>query len=126
MMPVWCDWNYIQALSGGQVVLSNLVTIGDGAVNVYADGTNSVVDLSSFTGFSGSAGHYMPVEARNGSRILMPQVVDGHGLLVTVRSGGDVPTAQLRRVLSATADGVSLDLNNVGQVEPGGSLTLLH
>ena len=41
-----CGALVLQALAGGQIVLSNLTTLPDSNVSALADGTNSEVDLS--------------------------------------------------------------------------------
>ena len=77
----------LQALAGGQVVLSNVVTIPDSYLSVLADGPNSVVDLSGLTDYLG-INSTLALEARNGGTILVPQLVYTDRVNITLRLGG--------------------------------------
>jgi hypothetical protein len=82
-----CGSVNIQALSGGQVVLSNVVRIPDSNVSVLADGTNSVVDLSSLVDYLGSS-KSLALEARSGGSIVVPKLVELVRANLIVRNTG--------------------------------------
>ena len=125
-----CFYVNLRALSGGLVVVSNLVTITNGYVAAYADGAGSVVDLRKQANYP-SADRVLDLEARNSGRIIVPSLVDSGRTRVTLRNGGLMDTAQLRRVIGVTVDNAVLSLSavtNVDQaslyVENGGRLSL--
>ena len=125
-----CFYFNLRAISGGLVVASNLVTISNGYVVADADGAGSVVDLGKLANYP-SADRVLALEARNGGQIIVPLLVDAGRTRITLRNGGLMDTAQLRRVIGVTVDNMVLSLpavTNVDQaslyVENGGRLSL--
>jgi len=103
-----CNPLAVQAYAGGQVVLANVVSM-DGDINVLADGTNSVVDLSRLallTVVNGGASF----TAQNGGSILLPQLPSAPQVSLTVGTGGSVALTSLTNI-----DNASLYVNG-GQV----------
>jgi phage/plasmid primase-like uncharacterized protein len=87
----------IEALSGGQVLLSNVVTIVSDPVLVLSEGTNSVVDLSGLTSNGGS----LNVDASGGGSVLAPQLVNSGLMSLTLGAGGFISTAQFTNINGA-------------------------
>ena len=113
----------VNATAGGQADLSNLGGITNGFVDVIADGSNSVVNLSSLTQFSGaSAGRWFELEAKNGGAITIPGLVDGAGVSVILHPGGTISTTQFQQLANVTADGVMIHLPSL--VSVSGTITL--
>ena len=83
---------YIQGLSGGQVILTNLATItaASGYVRVQADGSNSLVNLSALASNAGP----LYLEASGGGSVLLPALVDGSQVNLTLNAGGFISTGQ--------------------------------
>ena len=103
-----CNSLYVQAYAGGQVVLTNVVSM-DGDINVLADGTNSVVDFSRLallTAVNGGASF----TAQNGGSILLPQLPSAPQVLLTLGTGGNLVLTSLTNI-----DNASLYVNG-GQV----------
>jgi hypothetical protein len=106
--PFNCGGYYlnITAQSGGRVELAAVPSLGVGYFSVLADGSNSVVDLSGLTS-ENTTNSSVVVEARNQGQVLLPQLVDGTTVDLTMRSGGVIPVAQWQRLHSITLDGVA-------------------
>jgi hypothetical protein len=102
--PTCDDTLTIQGKSGGQVLLSNVVTIlaGDGFVSAEADGSNSLVNLSALSTNSGA----LSLEASGGGNVQVPSLAISSNMTLTLNSGGLIPTAQFTNV-----DGASLYAN---------------
>ncbi len=98
--PTCYDALTIQALSGGQVILSNAVTIeaANGSVSVQADGSNSLVKLSALaTNLSA-----LTVEASGGGTLLMPSFATSGNMSLTLNSGGFISVAQFTNIDDAS------------------------
>ena len=120
----------IEALAGGRVELPAVAQMTQPyngryssyprGIQVLADGTNSMVDLSGLVDFADQAPvHGSWLEARNGGTILFSTGVHLTGVGLTVRSGG---AASLDRVLAlrdltVTADGCTLAFPNLQHAE---------
>jgi hypothetical protein len=103
---IFSDWGmYLSASSGGRVELGALQGLGACYLEVQANGSGSVVDLSSVASMDTVNG-YVAVTVQNNGAVLLPQLVDGAMVRLTLRSGGTVPTGQWARLLSLTLDGV--------------------
>jgi hypothetical protein len=66
-----CGTLYMQANSGGQLVLSNLSSIAGSAIAILADGGGSVVDLSKLNSFIAPVAPNSSLTAQNGGVILL-------------------------------------------------------
>ena len=62
---------YVQAYTGGMLDLGGLVSLSTGAVQVTADGTGSVIDLSGLSGFISVGGYSSSLTASSGGIILL-------------------------------------------------------
>ncbi len=114
---VVCSELIIQAVNGGQVLLSNAVADLGGVISVRADGSNSLVDLSSLAGNAGT----MNVEASGGGSLLIPQLAESGVLNLTLGTGGFIPTAQLTNITGASFyanDGAVISLPGVMNYQP--------
>ncbi len=122
-----CSALGIQALAGGQVVLSNVVAMADGNVTVFAGGTNSVVDLSGLPAYQGT-NFTLAVEAQGGGKVLLPQLTEVNRVSFTLDGGGFISTAQIRSLgwaNLAVNGGSVLSFPGVGSYqEPGGCESL--
>jgi hypothetical protein len=121
--PTW-DMK-INALAGGQVVLSSVPAVLPSVATVTADGTNSVVNLSSLTTVSGASGHFN-LEAKNGGTILAPNLVDGQRAGLTLRTSGTITAPLVSRLLGLTVDGAVVILPGVTNLTSAGTLTLMN
>ncbi len=102
------------AYGGGRIELPRLASFA-GSLEVYADGDGSVVDLPGFIGeLSDTSRGRSSIEARDGSRILMPGVTRLRRVDVTQRGTGQVPLPQWTDI----RDG-SLTLRGSTAVLPG-------
>jgi hypothetical protein len=98
--PICYDSLIIQGLSGGQVLLDNIVAIeaGNGYVSVQADGSNSLVNLSALaTNLA-----VLSLEASGGGSVLIPGVAVGGNMNLTVNSGGFISTTQFTNIDDAS------------------------
>jgi hypothetical protein len=62
---------YVEALSGGKVDLRRLTSLSTGAVQMTADGTGSVIDLTALSGFVSTGSSSSSLTARNSGTILL-------------------------------------------------------
>ncbi len=122
-----CGTLGIQALSGGQVALSNVVALADGNVTVFAGGTNSVVDLSGLPAYQGT-NLTLSVEAQAGGKVLLPQLTEVNRVSFTLDGGGFISTAQIKSLgwaSLAVSGGSVLSFPSVENYqEPGGCESL--
>ena len=66
-----CSYDDIQALAGGQIVLSNLASLNGQYIRVLADGTGSVIDLSHMSSFLSVTAASASLRAQNNGVILL-------------------------------------------------------
>jgi hypothetical protein len=102
--PTCYDTLTLQGSGGGQVILSNAVTIRatNGAISVLADGSNSLVNLSALSTNLGA----LSLEASGGGSVLLSSLATGGNMSLTLNSGGFISTAQFTNI-----DGGSLYAN---------------
>jgi aryl carrier-like protein len=125
-----CAWQRLQALAGGSINVSNLVTISDGWVLASADGAGSLVDLRKLASFP-SSDRWLGLEASNGGQVLSPVLTGGTRVGLSLGAGGLLNSSQLTRVGGVTVSGVALTLPAVTNIDgagltvnAGGSLSL--
>ena len=82
------DWHHVWAQNGGRIELEALTTLGDGYLEVLADGLESLVDLTSLTAYNAGGTHYGSMQARNGGTILTPQLALARGWALTLGAAG--------------------------------------
>jgi hypothetical protein len=122
----------IQALAGGRVELGQVLAMDAGydgiyggyqrAIQVLADGTNSVVDLSSLGRFITLAPTTASsLEARNGGAILTGNLGQVIGAALTLKPGGTLPMAQLTNLVAGTLTVVGVAPSLVGLTSIDGS-----
>ena len=99
-----CSYPVIAALAGGQVILSNVLSILAGPLGFQADGSNSVINLNRLATCSGQSPYQVTFEANAGGTIEAANFVGGPLVGVTVNPGGNLPLAQLRQLFSVTAN----------------------
>lgn len=98
------------AVRGGRVLLPAL-SVTQGALDVLANGTNSVVDLSGLQGpLALTQAGQAALEVRSGGTILIPNVTALDQYALTIRDTGAINTEQLTAMTRST---VTLD-NTIG------------
>jgi hypothetical protein len=113
----------IRAVNGGKVYLNNVTVIPDSYVSVSSENTNSMVDLSALTDYQG-ANFNLLLSARDDGTVLVPQLVNGHQVLLKLLSGGNISTAQFRELSGVYLYRQSLSLPAITSVD-GANLTVL-
>lgn len=120
----------VRSLAGGQVQLPATTRVSEGNIGFLADGVGSVVSLPVLAS-PATPGRDVNYEARNSGSIQIPSLADGLGATFTIRSGGQLNLAQLKRALGFTIQNTNLTLpaltnidNGSLSVSSGGSLTL--
>lgn len=97
--PTWAM--EVRALAGGLMELSSVTTLPDSHLYALADGTNSIVDLSSLPEFLGVS-RTLTLEARNAGLIRLDSLTRLNRATLALRNTGFLPTAQLLRLTSST------------------------
>ena len=102
--PPCNDTLNILAVSGGQVILSNLATSQAvaGYLSVQAEGSNSLVNLSALSANEGA----LSLEAGGGASVLAPRLAESGDMSLTLNGGGFISAAQFTNI-----DGASLYVN---------------
>jgi hypothetical protein len=95
-----CNYPVIQAETGGQIILSNVLSIVAGPLGFQADGTNSLIDLSALASVSGQNSFQVTFEASAGGTLHLPNMTGGPLVGVTLNAGGTIPTSQIRSLYS--------------------------
>jgi hypothetical protein len=90
----------MQALAGGQVLLTNVTTIPDSTVSVLAEGANSVVALPELADFQGSK-YPLSLETRGGGNILVPQLAHASQMNLHASGGAILSLLALRSYQNA-------------------------
>ncbi len=102
----------VEAVNGSQVSLSHIAAIGSGHASFSADGTNSQIDLSALTSFTGTDGQ-SSIEATSDGTILLSLLaqLDAVDLYVA----GTMATSSITSYTNGeiTADGQNLDLSGL-------------
>src|SRR5271157_5874117 len=123
---------YVQALAGGHVNLGAATAVTGGAVNLTADGTNSVLDLSALQSFQGyfEYQYYTStsnIQATNGGSILDPQLATVNTAGLTLDGTGTIGTASITALTNSTVavsgTGTAADFSGVTDLSST-SLTL--
>ena len=120
-----CNFPAIQATAGGAILLTNVTSILAGPLAFQADGTNSLIDLSALVSVSGQSGYQLTFEASSGGTIRAPNMSGGPLTGVILNPGGNLPTAQLRKLYSLNLPGQSGNFNaltNLGSLTTGVSI----
>lgn len=99
-----CTALTIQALNGGRVSLPSLNTLGNGQVEMLAEGAGSLVDLPMLASSLATA-HAVKFEIRNGGSIEVPLLPGGPTVEVALQGAGTMPVAQMRVLRAITVDG---------------------
>lgn len=99
-----CGGFNIGAQSGGTLLLTNLTTAFDGALQFDARGTNSLIDLARFQSSVGTR-FQVTLTAREGGEISLPLFTGATNVVVSIQTGGVLPAHQmtLLRGLQVTA-----------------------
>lgn len=111
------DLLYVQAVSGGLLDLGNVDSV-DGQIQMKADGSDSVVDVSKLQAHRGETSR-LSVEARGGGRVSIDQLRNGSHLNLTLQADSYVPLTQLTNVDGAgleALDGAVLDLSQIQSI----------
>ncbi len=113
-----CAGFNIQAMSGGEVIANNLQSIAEGTLSFLADGTNSLINLSSLTDVL-ATDRTVSFEARNSGTIAIPLMEGGSTVTVAIKSSGLLDATQLRLLKGLTVSGTSLDLPGITNLFAG-------
>lgn len=120
-----CGSLSINALSGGSINLSNLLTIADGTVAFLVDGTNSRVDLAALQTSQAST-RTVSFEARAFGNLSMPLMLGGPTVGVVLKTNGVMSIGQLAQLNAATAQGATLLLASLTNIDGGGFTVLTN
>jgi hypothetical protein len=113
-----CGSLAINALAGGRLNLSNLVTISEGAIAFLTDGTNSQADLSKLRS-SLAISRIVSFEARNAGSIFMPEMSGGRTVSIIIKTNGILPAAQLTLLKNVTILGTNVTLTSLTNIDNG-------
>jgi hypothetical protein len=106
-----CNYPVIQAISGGQVLATNVVSIAAGPLGFQADGAGSLIDLSKLSSCAGQSPYYVTFEASGGGTLRIPNLTGGPFVGLTLNPGGNIPTAQITHLSLLSVQGVTNDFN---------------
>jgi hypothetical protein len=113
-----CGALAIEAVAGGRVAMGGLQRVVEGRLELLADGTNSVIDLSSWHR-SDATSRDVLLEARNQGTLAMPQLVGGEMVGLTVRSNGVIVADRLSWLASLSVSRVNLELAGLTNLNSG-------
>lgn len=116
----------LHAFGGGQIRLPQLKTL-QGALDAYADGEGTEVDLSGWKGVLGNVtGSRTHLEARAGSTILLAGATAMENVRLVLRETGQIPTTRLTRFTRGEIclDGTSRSLPGLTNLQ-GSDLALM-
>ncbi len=120
----YADLNF-DAQAGGTIDLSSLSSYGGGSARITADGSNSVVKLTSLPNFSSDAQYNSTLTASNGGQIVLtPGTIALTRVDVDVTSAGKVVGGTLRLLPSSSLSGgatVQANVISAGTINPGDS-----
>jgi hypothetical protein len=125
---------YVNALGGGKVDLSNVTSDLGGRINVLADGTGSIVDLSQLPKMISDVYYNSSLEARNSGTVRVPLVTTLNRVDVAVGAASTLATHQITTFTGATftVNGAAVDLAGLTNVSGdtvnlnGGSVNLAN
>lgn len=103
----------ITAKDGGALVLNKVRVIPSGHVQVTAEGTNSIIDLSSLDTFLRDGWGDSLLKVVNGGQILVPKLTNLDGVRVILDNSLQLNTAQMRQLVNGGIEAtiVSPDFN---------------
>jgi hypothetical protein len=116
------DYNYldVHGIEGGKLDLSGLETITSGATVIYADGNNSVVDLSNLTSWSDDQPETSSLSVANGGTVILDKLTTLQGIdQITANTGGYIDLSDVTTLNSnntqiiADGTGSIIDLSNL-------------
>ena len=120
-----CNYPAISAQAGGQIILSNVVSIQAGPLAFQSDGANSVVNLNRLVTGSGQNQYEVTFEASTGGTIQLSNFYGGTLVGVIVNPGGNLPLAQFTKLFGITANsGVVANFPSLTNLD-GGSLAAM-
>ncbi|CCI03457.1 Calx-beta domain-containing protein [Microcystis aeruginosa] len=114
---------YLQALDGGLVDLSGVQQITSGVTQVLADGSNSVVDLSSLTSWvDNDPGDTSAITVSHGGTVLIPHLQDLYAVDLNFNGDGNLDTSSLKtwKNSNITVTGTNLNFSNLIDVTSSG------
>lgn len=121
--PVTSWQTEFRAFAGGRVEAPVCTGFTSGSASLLADGAGSVVD---FSALSNVVAADLIIEARNAGSVIVPSLVDGSRVGLTVRGTSFVSTGQWTRLRDITSDASQLSLNQVSLLTPRGRISLLR
>ncbi|MCZ8190493.1 MAG: Ig-like domain-containing protein, partial [Microcystis sp. LE19-338.1B] len=116
----WYYYLDVHAIEGGKLDLSGLETITSGATVIYADGNNSVVDLSNLTSWSDDQPETSALSVANGGTVILDKLTTLQGIdQITANTGGYIDLSDVTTLNSnntqiiADGTGSIIDLSNL-------------
>lgn len=106
-------WQNLYANDGGRLELPALPALPDGYVNVLADGTDSVVDLSGLESYSPAMSHYGQMEAKNGGVILLSALGAAPRTTFTMHAGAGLALPALTNLSGGGLSAVGVGAFNL-------------
>ena len=94
--------------------------MGDGFTDILADGSNSVVVLTSLRSYNLGGGRYGYMEARNGGTIVVPQLAQAPLMRFTLRPERELALPALRQLYGGSltvAPGMSVELPGLVNID---------
>ncbi|NCS18949.1 MAG: hypothetical protein GPJ15_02325 [Microcystis aeruginosa G11-06] len=117
----------VHGIEGGKLDLSGLETITSGATVIYADGNNSVVDLSNLTSWSDDQPETSSLSVANGGTILVPKLTNLYNVDLNLKGTGTLDTSSFvtHKASNINISNVNPNLSNLTDVTSSG-LTLTN
>jgi hypothetical protein len=112
----------IAALEGGRVNLSGATSFSSAPVDVYSDGSNSVVDLSALTSLEGNDGDllgFSELDAIEGGTILLGPLGSLNGVTLVSDGTGTLNLSTVTNMIGSRVllSGGTLTLSNVANID---------
>lgn len=110
------------AYDGGVIRLPRWTTLPGGALDAFADGAGSRVELPGFTGkLANGSSAQAYIESRGGGSILLPNVTELERINLALRGAGETTVAQISAFRNAELTVANRVLSLPGLTEFGGS-----